>query len=72
MKNLARYAKALVATLGGVLETAVPLIPVDSHTGRVLAIIVAALTALGVYGVPNTPAPVSPGAGGPSAPVHPA
>lgn len=61
MKKLKEYAKAIVAALGGVLEAAIQLFPVTSNTGHVLSLIVATLTAAGVYTVRNAPAIADPG-----------
>ncbi len=52
MKNLAKYAKSIVAALG---VAATALTAMNIHATWVTAV-VAAATALGVYGVKNRPA----------------
>lgn len=53
MTKIRQYAKALIATFGGALTVAVQTIPADTTAGRIIAAIVALLTAAGVYAVPN-------------------
>lgn len=48
--------KAVVATLGAAVTSALGLVPPTSPLWTVLTILAAALTAAGVYFVPNTPA----------------
>lgn len=67
--NLKPYAKAVVAAAGAAVMAAEEFWAPDTTVGRVLVIVSAALTAVGVYAVPNRPsgpAPVPPG--GPAGP----
>lgn len=58
-----RYAKAVVAILGGAVTAAVGVVPPHSTTWQILEIVSATCTATGVYLVPNRK-PVLPGAVG--------
>lgn len=50
---MGRYAKAIVAALGGAVTAALTIWGPETTVGQVLVIVSAALTALGVYATPN-------------------
>jgi hypothetical protein len=51
------YAKAIAAVVGAIAATVIQVVGSDTTWGQIATIVVAVLTALGVYAVPNrTPA----------------
>jgi hypothetical protein len=47
------YAKAIAAIVGAIAATVIQVVGADTTWGQVATIVVAVLTALGVYAVPN-------------------
>jgi hypothetical protein len=47
------YAKAIAAIIGAIAATVLQIVGADTTWGQIATIVVAALTALGVYAVPN-------------------
>jgi uncharacterized membrane protein len=62
MSSTSRYAKALVAIAGLVAQAIAAYTTDTQHAQDISQIVIAVLTALGVYGVPNNP-PVTPTVG---------
>lgn len=50
---MARYAKAIVAIVGAALTASTAFWGTDTTAGRVIAVVLALLTATGVWAVPN-------------------
>jgi hypothetical protein len=53
MKSASRYAKAVVAVVGGTVTSALVVFPAGTTTYQTLAVVSAACTAVGVYFWPN-------------------
>ena len=53
MKNASKYAKAVVAVVGGTVTSALVVFPTGTTTYQTLAVVSAACTAIGVYVWPN-------------------
>lgn len=51
---MSKYAKAIVAVLGGVVTAALTIWGPDTQVGQILVVVSAGLTALGVYAYPNS------------------
>lgn len=56
-----KYAKFIIAVLGAALTSAAALVSPGTTAWTVLQVILAALTAIGVYVVPNKTSGVGPG-----------
>ncbi len=52
---MGKYAKFIVAALGGIATSVVSVWGADTTAGQVATIVLATLTAISVYVVPNTP-----------------
>jgi hypothetical protein len=57
MMDLRPYRKGIVAGIGGAAMAATAIWGPDTTAGQVAILVVAALTAAGVYGVKNAPLP---------------
>lgn len=53
---MSKYAKAIVAAVGGAATAVVSIFGADTTAGKVATVVLAACTVAGVYLVPNAPA----------------